>query len=200
MEVDPTEYVNEDDDDKSGAEKRKGQLNTMVAITVALLATFMGICGVKDNNIAQGMQQAQADKIDSYSWYQARNIREEIAKATVAQLTAESARRAVHVPAADRCLPSNRQRAGGQEKNAAGRRRQSRQDLQPTQFPRRSIRFVGRTFINSDFAFSRHRPDTKTLALCARHDPDCIRLADGSGRSLRLAHSPGRAHTNALMI
>ncbi len=91
MEVDPTEYVNEDDDDKSGAEKRKGQLNTMVAITVALLATFMGICGVKDNNIAQGMQQAQADKIDSYSWYQARNIREEVAKATVAQLTAEAA-------------------------------------------------------------------------------------------------------------
>ncbi len=91
MEVDPTEYVNEDDDDTSGAEKRKGQLNTMVAITVALLATFMGICGVKDNNIAQGMQQAQADKIDSYSWYQARNIREEIARATVAQLTAEAA-------------------------------------------------------------------------------------------------------------
>jgi len=91
MEVDPTEYVNEDDDDKSGAEKRKGQLNTMVAITVALLATFMGICGVKDNNIAQGMQQAQADKIDNYSWYQARNIREEVAKATAAQLTAESA-------------------------------------------------------------------------------------------------------------
>jgi hypothetical protein len=94
MEVDPTEYVNSDDDDsddKSGAEKRKGQLNTMVAITVALLATFMGICGVKDNNIAQGMQQAQADKIDSYSWYQARNIREEVAKATVAQLTAARA-------------------------------------------------------------------------------------------------------------
>ncbi len=89
MEVDPTEYVNNDDegDDKSGAEKRKSQLNTAVAITVALLATFMGICGVKDNNIAQGMQQAQADKIDSYSWYQARNIREEVAKATVAQLT-----------------------------------------------------------------------------------------------------------------
>lgn len=92
MEVDPTEYVNDDDDDdKSGAEKRKGQLNTAVAVTVALLATFMGVCGVKDNNIAQGMQQAQADKIDSYSWYQARNIREEVAKATVAQLTAARA-------------------------------------------------------------------------------------------------------------
>src|SRR5256714_8377092 len=46
----------------------------------------MGICKVKDDNIVQAMQQAQADKIDNYSWYQARNIREEVAKATVAQL------------------------------------------------------------------------------------------------------------------
>jgi hypothetical protein len=37
------------------------------------------------------MQQAQADKIDNYSWYQARNIREEIAKATVTQLTLQAA-------------------------------------------------------------------------------------------------------------
>jgi hypothetical protein len=65
-------------------------LNTLVAISVALLATFLGICKVKDDNIVQAMQQAQADKIDSYSWYQARNIREEIALATVAQLTAQA--------------------------------------------------------------------------------------------------------------
>ena len=39
----------------------------------------------------QAMQQAQADKIDNYSWYQARNIREEVANATVAQLTAQAA-------------------------------------------------------------------------------------------------------------
>jgi hypothetical protein len=51
----------------------------------------MGICKVKDDNIVQAMQQAQADKIDNYSWYQARNIREEVAKATVAQLTAQAA-------------------------------------------------------------------------------------------------------------
>ena len=31
-----------------------------------LLATFMGICKVKDDNIVQAMQQAQADKIDNY--------------------------------------------------------------------------------------------------------------------------------------
>jgi len=32
------------------------------------------------------MQQAQADKLDHWQFYQARNIREEIAKSTLAQL------------------------------------------------------------------------------------------------------------------
>jgi hypothetical protein len=61
-------------------------LNTWVALTVALLATFTGICQIKDNNIGQAMQQAQADKLDHWSFYQARNIRQEIAAATVVQL------------------------------------------------------------------------------------------------------------------
>jgi hypothetical protein len=65
---------------------RLAWLNPAVAITVAILATFLGICKVKDDNIVQGMQQAQADKIDHWSYYQARNIREEIAKATLVQL------------------------------------------------------------------------------------------------------------------
>jgi hypothetical protein len=61
-------------------------LNPAVAITIALLATFMGICKVKDDNIVQAMQQAQADKLDHWQFYQARNIREEIAKSTLTQL------------------------------------------------------------------------------------------------------------------
>src|ERR671938_2156867 len=93
MDVDPMEYV-EGDDEKEAAEakerKDRSRLNTLVAITVALLATFMGICNVKDNNIVQAMQQAQADKIDDYAWYQARNIREEVARATAAALEAEA--------------------------------------------------------------------------------------------------------------
>jgi len=90
MDPDPMQYVEEDDDKKPVVKDRNGaaraRLNTMVAISVALLATFMGICKVKDDNIVQAMQQAQADKIDNYSWYQARNIREDVANATVAQL------------------------------------------------------------------------------------------------------------------
>jgi hypothetical protein len=96
MDPDPMQFVEEDGDKKetevvAEAKKSRAHLNTMVAISVALLATFMGICKVKDDNIVQAMQQAQADKIDNYSWYQARNIREEVAQSTVATLTAQAA-------------------------------------------------------------------------------------------------------------
>src|SRR6202165_845771 len=92
MDPDPMQFVEEDNDKKeTETRKSKVHLNTWVAISVALLATFMGICKVKDDNIVQAMQQAQADKIDNYSWYQARNIREEVANATVAQMTAQAA-------------------------------------------------------------------------------------------------------------
>lgn len=64
-----------------------------MAITVALLATFTGICKVKDDNIVQAMQQAQADKLDHWAFYQARNLREETAKATLVQLRLQAADR-----------------------------------------------------------------------------------------------------------
>ena len=73
-------------EDNAGRDARAHRLNSMVAITVALLATFMGICKVKDDNIVQAMQQAQADKLDHWSFYQARNIRQEVAQAQVDQL------------------------------------------------------------------------------------------------------------------
>jgi len=95
MDPDPMQYLEDQDDDENAKErveaKNTRKLNSLVAISVALLATFVGICKTKDDNIVQAMQQAQADKIDNYSWYQARNIREEIAKATVAELTAQAA-------------------------------------------------------------------------------------------------------------
>jgi hypothetical protein len=61
MDVDPLEHV-EDKDEKDDGGKSKSNLNRWVAVTVAILATFMGICKVKDDNIVQAMQQAQAPK------------------------------------------------------------------------------------------------------------------------------------------
>jgi hypothetical protein len=91
MDIDPMDLIQPDDpetdaDKALAQEKRKSRLNTAVAIAVALLATFIGVCKIKDDNIVQGMQQAQANRIDDWSLYQARNLRSEIAKATIAQL------------------------------------------------------------------------------------------------------------------
>src|SRR5205085_9291008 len=87
MEIDPVETA----EPSAGSSPANARLNTWVAITVALLATFMGICKVKDDNIVQAMQQAQADKIDHWCFYQARNIRQEIAQATLDQIQLVSA-------------------------------------------------------------------------------------------------------------
>ena len=62
------------------------RLNMAVAVTVAVLATFMGICKVKDDNLCQAMQAAQANKLDHWNFYQARNIREEVARSTLVQI------------------------------------------------------------------------------------------------------------------
>src|SRR6266851_7770206 len=85
MDIDPLDSATEASSE-SASGNRAARLTTHVAITVALLATFLGVCKVKDDNIVQAMQQAQADKLDHWNFYQARNIRQEVAAATVAQL------------------------------------------------------------------------------------------------------------------
>lgn len=87
MDIDPLESANSAAEDAAVAHTASiSRLGSQVAITVALLATFLGVCKVKDDNLVQAMQQAQADKLDHWNFYQARNIREEIARATLTQL------------------------------------------------------------------------------------------------------------------
>jgi hypothetical protein len=89
MEIDPLDTIEQATSARE--ESTTISLNMLVAVTVAVLATFMGVCKVKDDNIVQGMQQAQANKIDHWSFYQARNIREEVAHATLVQLKLSAA-------------------------------------------------------------------------------------------------------------
>jgi hypothetical protein len=91
MDVDPMEFVGDDADEakereEKAQERKKSQLNAMVAVTVALLATFMAICSIKDGNIVQNMQQAQAKSLDYWAWYQARKIRVDVAKGNLEQI------------------------------------------------------------------------------------------------------------------
>jgi hypothetical protein len=87
MDIDPQELIDTATDAAAPSRVHGRSLNAVVAITVALLATFTGICKVKDDNIVQAMQQAQADKLDHWAFYQARNLRQEVAEATVTQMT-----------------------------------------------------------------------------------------------------------------
>lgn len=92
MELDPMESVEGLQEEAGDASSRaNARLNAWVAITVALLATFMAVCKIKDDNICQAMAQAQASRIDNWGFYQARNLREEVANAALSQIVLQAA-------------------------------------------------------------------------------------------------------------
>ena len=62
------------------AEAKDKRLNRLVAITVVILSVFMGLCNIKDGNIVQAMQQAQADAVDRWGEYQATRTKTHIAE------------------------------------------------------------------------------------------------------------------------
>ncbi len=60
----------------------ESKLNTIVAVCVALVATFMSLCNVKAGNIIQQMSLTQAEAVDEWSYYQAKGTKENIASAS----------------------------------------------------------------------------------------------------------------------
>ena len=129
MDIDPLETV--ENAKAPTAARAHPWLNSAIAITVALLATFMGVCKVKDDNIVQAMQQAQADKLDHWQFYQARNIREEIAKATLAQLQVQRVQASGAVARAlDEQIASYSTLASEQNRKKEELRRQAEADQQ----------------------------------------------------------------------
>jgi len=130
MDIDPQQLV-EPPADPAAADRRSAWLNTCVAITVALLATFMGVCKVKDDNIVQAMQQAQADKLDHWNFYQARNIRQDVAEATATQLRlAQAGRPAAEAAAYDEAIARYDAKAAAEAQKKAELKAQAEQDQQ----------------------------------------------------------------------
>ncbi len=114
---------------ESAAGSRGARLNAAVAITVALLATFMGICKVKDDNIVQAMQQAQADKLDHWAFYQARNLRQALAETGATQLElARLGAPPAALPAYDTAIARYRALAQDQSSKKDEMKRQAEQD------------------------------------------------------------------------
>jgi hypothetical protein len=62
-------------------------LDVLIGLSVVILATFLGVANIKDDNIVQQMQLKQADRNDNWAWFQARNIRAEVYLSFAEQLS-----------------------------------------------------------------------------------------------------------------
>src|SRR4029078_1960397 len=63
-----------------GGKSGGSNLNGLVAISVAIVATFMALCNVKDGNIGQAMEEAQANSLDAWAYFQAKGTKLNIAE------------------------------------------------------------------------------------------------------------------------
>ncbi|MFY9819836.1 MAG: DUF4337 domain-containing protein [Thermoanaerobaculia bacterium] len=68
------------------ARETSDPLNSVIAVLVALIATFMALCNIKDGNIVQSMYQEQAKTVDFWSYYQAKGTKQNLAESVLDQL------------------------------------------------------------------------------------------------------------------
>ncbi len=76
---------------ETGGSGEASRLNSIIALLVALTATVMAICNIKDGNIVQGMAQAQAKGVDAWSYYQAKSTKQHISDAALEQVRLQQA-------------------------------------------------------------------------------------------------------------
>ena len=86
------ERSHEGEGEEGGGEKggagRSGRrtLNAVVAISVAITATFTALCNVKKGNVVEAMARAQASGIDAWAYYQAKGTKLNIAESAMDSL------------------------------------------------------------------------------------------------------------------
>ena len=68
---------------------KESRLNTIVATCVAVTATFMALCNVKDGNVVQAMAVDQSKSVDAWAYYQAKGTKQNLAEQMVDQLGIE---------------------------------------------------------------------------------------------------------------
>jgi len=71
----------EPNDNNTGA-----RINNYVAVTVAILAAFMAVTKVKDDNICQVMVKVKSEEVNTWSYYQSKSVKQNLAELGRAQL------------------------------------------------------------------------------------------------------------------
>lgn len=69
----------------------KSSLNSLVAVMVAISATVVALCNVKDGNVCQAMAQAQAGAVDQWSYYQSKSTKQHLAEVTADEFKVDKA-------------------------------------------------------------------------------------------------------------
>ena len=69
----------------------ESRLNSIIALLVAITATFMALSSVKAGNIGQAMAAEQAHTIDQWAYFQAKSTKQSLAEATLDMLVAQRA-------------------------------------------------------------------------------------------------------------
>jgi hypothetical protein len=82
----------------------ESNLNSLVAVSVAIVATFIALCNVKDGNIVQAMQQAQASGVDEWAYFQAKGTKLNIAESARDALVLQREISGSQLPAEGRAL------------------------------------------------------------------------------------------------
>jgi len=78
----PSELLTESGD------KSRDRFNNWIAVSVAILAAFMAVTKVKDDNIVQAMLQAKSDAVDTWNEYQSKRIKHHLVELGHDQATA----------------------------------------------------------------------------------------------------------------
>lgn len=71
-------------------DKENERANNMVALAIAVLAAFVAVTSIKGSNVSQAMQQASDERNNSWAWYQAVRVREDMATYQLANLQREA--------------------------------------------------------------------------------------------------------------
>lgn len=62
------------------------KMNGVIALSVAISATWMALCNVKGGNVVQAMAKTQVASNNAWSYYQAKSTKQNIAESTVQEL------------------------------------------------------------------------------------------------------------------
>jgi hypothetical protein len=68
---------------------KESRLNTIIAVQVSIVATFMALCNVKDGNVVQAMAQAQVNAVDAWAYFQSKSTKQHLAESLVEQLSVQ---------------------------------------------------------------------------------------------------------------